>query len=268
MLPPQADAAREIEALAALGGRLIAACEADFPQGLAALAAPPPLIAVLGNGHLLRKDMVAIVGARNASALSRKFAQMLARDLADAGLCIVSGMARGIDAAAHDAALDGGTVAVLAGGVDVIYPRRMTRSIAPSPSAARWSPKCAWAKRPTRGISPAATGLSRAWRAAWWVVEAAERSGSLITANYALEQGREIFAVPGSPLDPPRPGRQSPDPRGRHPGPGRRGYPGGTASDAGRRFWRTRSLAHPAATGQWRAGRGSRPGCAPRWKRR
>jgi len=202
VLPPPDDAAREIEALGKLGGRLIASCESDFPHGLAALEPPPPLIAMLGNTHLLRKEMVAIVGARNASALARKFAQMLARDLADTGLCIVSGMARGIDSAAHEAALDSGTVAVLAGGVDVIYPPEndaLYRAIAArgaivSEMRLGEAPQARHFPRRNRLISGLARGVV--------VVEAAERSGSLITANYALEQGREIFAVPGSPLDP------------------------------------------------------------------
>jgi DNA processing protein len=121
-LPPEDDATHEIEKLAAMGGRLIASCESDFPQGLAALEPKPPLIAVLGHAHLLKREMIAIVGARNASALARKFAQLLARDLADAGLAVVSGLARGIDSAAHEAALPGGTIAVVAGGIDIIYP--------------------------------------------------------------------------------------------------------------------------------------------------
>ncbi len=202
VLPPAADAARELEALALLGGRLIASCETEFPQGLAALDPPPPLIAVLGNPHLLRKEMVAIVGARNASALARKFAATLARDLNEAGLAVASGLARGIDSAAHEASLEGGTVAVLAGGVDVIYPPEndaLYRAIAQrgvilSEMRLGEGPQARHFPRRNRLISGLARGVV--------VVEAAERSGSLITANYALEQGREIFAVPGSPLDP------------------------------------------------------------------
>ena len=116
----QEDTARELEALEKAGGRLVLSCDPDFPEGLAALTPPPPLISVLGA--LRRRDMIAIVGARNASALARKFAQLLARELGEAGLVVVSGLARGIDSAAHEAALELGTVAVVAGGVDVIYP--------------------------------------------------------------------------------------------------------------------------------------------------
>ncbi len=122
VLPPESDAARELEQLEKLGGRLIAACEPEFPTGLAALDPPPPLISAIGHINLLQKDMIAVVGARNASALARKFAFMLSRDLGEAGLVIASGLARGIDSAAHEAGLEHGTVAVVAGGVDVIYP--------------------------------------------------------------------------------------------------------------------------------------------------
>jgi len=202
ILPPPDDAAREIAALAEMGGRLIASCEHEFPQGLAALDPAPPIIAVLGNPHLLRKDMVAIVGARNASALARKFAATLARDLGDAGLAVASGLARGIDSAAHEASLEAGTVAVLAGGVDVIYPPEndalyraiAARGVVISEMRLGEAPQARHFPRRNRLISGLARGVV--------VVEAAERSGSLITANYALEQGREIFAVPGSPLDP------------------------------------------------------------------
>jgi len=196
------DAVHELEHLGKLGGRLVAACEPDFPLGLAVLDPPPPLISVIGRTHLLQQDMVAIVGARNASALARKFAQILARDLGDAGLVIASGLARGIDSAAHEAGLEHGTVAVVAGGVDIIYPpenEALYRAIAErgaviSEMRLGEAPQARHFPRRNRLIS----GLSRGVV----VVEAAERSGSLITANYALEQNREIFAVPGSPLDP------------------------------------------------------------------
>ena len=122
VLPDEDGIGREIEALGKLGGRMIASCEADYPQGLKALEAPPPLLSVLGHPHLLQKEMIAIVGARNASALARKFADTLSRDLGFAGIVVVSGLARGIDAAAHEAALAVGTVAVVAGGVDIVYP--------------------------------------------------------------------------------------------------------------------------------------------------
>jgi len=202
VLPPHGEVERELAGLMKLGGRLIAACEPDFPPGLAALEPQPPLISVIGNVHLLQKNMVAVVGARNASALARKFAQILSRDLGQAGLVIASGLARGIDSAAHEAGLEHGTVAVVAGGVDIIYPpenEALYQSIAGrgaviSEMPLGEAPQARHFPRRNRLIS----GLSRGVI----VVEAAERSGSLITANYALEQSREIFAVPGSPLDP------------------------------------------------------------------
>jgi len=202
VLPDESDAAREMEALAKLGGRLIAACESDYPQGLKALEAPPPVISVLGHPHLLKKEMIAIVGARNASALARKFADGLSRELGFAGLVVVSGLARGIDTAAHEAALAVGTVAVLAGGVDMIYPPEneklyaaiKNQGVIVSEMRLGEAPQARHFPRRNRIISGLARGVV--------VVEAAEKSGSLITAQCALDQGREIFAVPGSPLDP------------------------------------------------------------------
>ncbi len=200
--PDPSAAARELEALAKLGGRMIASCESAYPHGLAALDAPPPLLSVLGHPHLLKKEMVAIVGARNASALARKFADALSRELGFAGLAVVSGLARGIDAAAHEAALAVGTVAVVAGGVDIVYPPEneklhaaiRARGVIVSEMRLGEAPQARHFPRRNRIISGLARGVV--------VVEAAEKSGSLITAQYALEQGREIFAVPGSPLDP------------------------------------------------------------------
>lgn len=201
-LPDEKDIDRELEQLSALGGRLLLSCEADYPRGLKALEAPPPVLSALGHPHLLKKEMIAIVGARNASALARKFTDILARELGFAGIVVVSGLARGIDTAAHEAALAVGTAAVVAGGVDIIYPPENDRLYAAiknqgvvlSEMRLHEAPQARHFPRRNRIIS----GLSRGVV----VVEAAEKSGSLITAHYALEQGREIFAVPGSPLDP------------------------------------------------------------------
>jgi DNA processing protein len=151
---------------------------------------------------VLKRDMVAVVGARNASALGIKFAARLAADLGNAGLVVVSGLARGIDHAAHTGSLDTGTVAVIAGGVDVVYPPEhqalyndiKARGALVSEMPLGMAPLSRHFPRRNRLISGMARGVV--------VIEAAERSGSLITANYALEQGREVFAVPGSPLDP------------------------------------------------------------------
>lgn len=201
-IPPAADALRERDALAKRGGCMLFAGEAEYPPALVALEAPPPVIAVLGHPHLLRREGISIVGARNASALGRKLAQMLAADLSKAGLTVVSGLARGIDAAAHAAALDGGTAAVLAGGIDVVYPaenqalyeRIVAQGVLVSEMPMGMAPQARHFPRRNRIVS----GLTRGTI----VVEAAEGSGSLITARFALEQNREVFAVPGSPLDP------------------------------------------------------------------
>ena len=201
-MPAEADARAEMRALAALGGRLIASIEPEFPAGLAALDPPPPMISVVGRLELLKREMVAVVGARNASALGIKFATELARGLGSAGLVVSSGLARGIDHAAHTGALESGTVAVVAGGIDVIYPpenaalyQRIAREgVVLAELPLHTAPLARHFPRRNRLISGLARGVV--------VVEAAERSGSLITASYALEQGREVFAVPGSPLDP------------------------------------------------------------------
>jgi DNA processing protein len=201
-VPSDAEAQHEIDGLRKRHGRLVASCEPEFPPGLAALDAPPPVISILGRAELLQRDMVAVVGARNASALGRKFAGQLTSELGRAGFVVTSGLARGIDAAAHEGALKSGTCAVVAGGIDIIYPPENAKLyeriaadgavIAEMPLGQ--SPQARHFPRRNRIIS----GLSRGVV----VVEAAEGSGSLITANYALEQGREVFAVPGSPLDP------------------------------------------------------------------
>jgi DNA processing protein len=201
-IPGDAEIDRELEQLRKFGGHIICSCEPDFPAGLAALDAPPSAVSIAGRTELLARDMIAIVGARNASALGRKFAAQLANDLGRRGLIVVSGLARGIDAAAHDGSLATGTCAVVAGGIDVIYPpehaalferiRKEGAIVAEMPFGQ--TPQARHFPRRNRIIS----GLSRGVV----VVEAAEGSGSLITANYALEQGREVFAVPRSPLDP------------------------------------------------------------------
>jgi DNA processing protein len=162
----------------------------------------PPILAVRGKIAALTRPQVAIVGSRNASAAGVKFAERLARDLGNAGFVTVSGLARGIDAAAHRASLASGTVAVLAGGHERIYPAEHTDLVAQilaegaavSEMPLAWEPRARDFPRRNRLISGLAVGVV--------IVEAARRSGSLITARLAGEQGREVFAVPGSPLDP------------------------------------------------------------------
>ncbi len=203
-VPTVAEAEDEIAAVEASGARLVASCEADYPELLRHISGPPPLLTVAGRVECLRQSRaVAMVGARNASAAGQKFTRTLAADLGRAGFVVVSGLARGIDAAAHHAALDTGTIAVLAGGIDQIYPSEnipLADAIVRAGGALvtemplRWEPRARDFPRRNRLVAGLALGVV--------VVEAAKRSGSLITARLALEQNREVFAVPGSPLDP------------------------------------------------------------------
>ena len=198
----RAEAERELDASRQLGITLIAVGEPDYPPRLRMIDDPPPLLGVRGKIAVLAAPMVALVGSRNASAAGVKFAERIARELSDADYIVVSGLARGIDAAAHRASLAGGTVAVMAGGHDQIYPAEhagLLESILPDGAAITemplgWEPRGRDFPRRNRLISGLALGVV--------IVEAARRSGSLITARTALEQGREVFAVPGSPLDP------------------------------------------------------------------
>ncbi len=200
--PPVGTVEREIAAGDAIGARLLVLGDLDYPKMLAALDPPPPILWTRGRVDLLNQPSVAIVGARIASAGGQRIARGLAQQLGQAGHVVVSGMARGIDAAAHEGALATGTVAVLGGGVNDIYPSehadlyaRLTEQgcvVSESPVGARAQARDF--PRRNRIIS----GLSRGTV----VVEAEVRSGSLITARLAAEQGRDVFAVPGSPLDP------------------------------------------------------------------
>jgi len=196
------DAETEFKAARARAIEFVALGEPDYPSRLQMIDDAPPLLAVRGRLEILARPLVAIVGSRNASAAGAKFAQTLARNLGDAGFGIVSGLARGIDAAAHRASLATGTVAVLAGGHDRIYPAEHTdllesilaEGAAVSEMPLTWEPRARDFPRRNRLISGLSVGVV--------VVEAARRSGSLITARMAGEQGREVFAVPSSPLDP------------------------------------------------------------------
>ena len=201
-IPNNDDATRELEALERIGGRMIASIEPGFPSGLAALEAPPPVISVLGQPEILRRELIGVVGARNASALGRKFASDLSADLGRTDLVVVSGMARGIDTAAHEGALATGTVAVLAGGVDDIYPPENDRLYARILESGAVVSEMPFGQKPQAKHFPRRNRIISGLARGVVVVEAAEGSGSLITANFALEQGREVFAVPGSPLDP------------------------------------------------------------------
>lgn len=196
-------AEREIVAIDALGARLIAIGEPDYPAWLARIDSAPPIITIRGDGAMLAKPMIAIVGSRNASVSGRKMAANIASALGRAGLVVASGLARGIDAAAHEAAILTGTVAVFAGGLDRVYPAQNVplaeRIVAEggvqmSETQLGLDPRARDFPRRNRIVSGLSVGVV--------IIEAAERSGSLITARLAGEQGRTVFAVPGSPLDP------------------------------------------------------------------
>jgi DNA processing protein len=198
----RAEAEAELAALHRIGARLVCWGEPAYPSALAAIEDAPPILTVLGEAELLRRPMIAVVGARNASANGRRVARELAAALGRGGLVVVSGLARGIDAAAHLGGLETGSIAVVAGGVDVVYPEenrglhdalaKRGAIVAELPFGTE--PQARHFPRRNRIISGMTLGVV--------VVEAAARSGSLITARFALEQGREVFAVPGSPLDP------------------------------------------------------------------
>jgi DNA processing protein len=198
------DAAAEIEATDKCGARIVGFGEPDYPDMLRLTELAPPLVTIKGNADVFAKPCVAIVGARNASMTGIKMARTLAAELGKAGFAVASGLARGIDKAAHEASLDTGTIAVLAGGIDRPYPPENTAlleqietegsgaSISEMPLG--WEPRARDFPRRNRIIAALSLGLV--------VVEAAMRSGSLISARLAGELGRQVFAVPGSPLDP------------------------------------------------------------------
>ncbi len=202
-VPTEGEIARELERLAKLGGRLLILGRPDYPSLLALLDDAPPVLAALGDVRTLSARAVALVGGRNASANGQRMAETLAEELATAGLIVVSGLARGVDAAAHQGALRGGsTIAAVAGALDCPYPpehadlqRRIAQQGAVISEAPLGTvPQARHFPRRNRLIAGLALGVV--------VIEAAPRSGSLITARLAQEAGRELFAVPGSPLDP------------------------------------------------------------------
>jgi DNA processing protein len=196
------DAEAALVAIERIGARLLCWGEPLYPAALAAVEDAPPVLTMLGRPEMILAPMVAVVGARNASANGRRLARELAAGLGESGIVVVSGLARGIDAAAHLGALATGSVAIVAGGADIVYPEenrglydalaRDGAILAELPLGTE--PQARHFPRRNRIISGVALGVV--------VVEAAAKSGSLITARFALEQGREVFAVPGSPLDP------------------------------------------------------------------
>jgi DNA processing protein len=192
----------EMDHAAKAGARFIALPEPDYPKLLAAIDGPPPLISVIGHIHLAQKPTIAIVGARNASVAGLKLAAKIANDLSNAGVVVVSGLARGIDGAAHSAALAHGTIAVMAGGIDILYPAEHRALYDQIASQGALVSEIAMGEEPQARHFPRRNRIVSGLSLGTVVVEAAKGSGSLITARYALEQGREVFAVPGSPLDP------------------------------------------------------------------
>lgn len=191
----------ELAAAYKVGAQMVCFGDANYPEALTEIEDAPPLFWAIGDTALLSRPMVGMVGARNASSLGERMARKLAAGLSEQGIVVVSGLARGIDAACHHAALEGGTIAVQAGGVDKIYPRENTdlfwelgaKGLRISEDPMGLTPQARHFPKRNRIIS----GLSRAIV----VIEAAARSGSLITARNALDQGRDVLAVPGHPFD-------------------------------------------------------------------
>ncbi len=199
----RSEAEQELQRLTQTGGTTVCLGEADYPPALRTADGAPPVLSVRGDTQILTRHSVAFVGSRNSSLAGVKLTKQLAGQTADAGYAIISGLARGIDSAAHQASLSQGTVAVFAGGVDHIYPHENTRlsdeiisngGALVSEMPFGWKPRAQDFPRRNRIVAGIALGLV--------VVEAAKRSGSLISARLANEMGRLVFAVPGSPLDP------------------------------------------------------------------
>ncbi|MEQ9240359.1 DNA-processing protein DprA [Roseovarius indicus] len=198
---PAGVAEAELAAARAVGARMVTIGDASYPAQLAETADAPPLLWMMGNISALSRPMIALVGARNASSLGLRMARALAKELAEAGYVVVSGLARGIDTAAHTAACETGTIAVLASGVDVIYPAEnarlgddlLAKGLRLSEQPMGLVPQARHFPSRNRIISGMAQAVV--------VVEAAAKSGSLITARTALDQGREVVAVPGHPFD-------------------------------------------------------------------
>jgi DNA processing protein len=201
-LASRADAEREMARVEALGARYLVLGQGLYPPALAELDDAPPILTVKGDVRLLDKPLIAIVGARNASAAACRFARQLAHDLGQQGAVVVSGLARGIDSAAHDGSLESGTIGVVAGGLDIFYPPEnesrqkamFERGLVIAEMPPGTEPRARHFPYRNRIIAGLTSGTV--------VVEAAPRSGSLITARLAAEAGREVMAVPGSPLDP------------------------------------------------------------------
>lgn len=201
--PPAPDKIeRELDALALLGARLIASCETDYPPLLARLDAPPPVLGVRGDATLAHKRTIAMVGAREASAAGLLLAERIATELGEAGFVVVSGLARGIDAAAHKGSLKSGAIAVLAGGLDHPYPPQNIKLHDALCARGAVVSEAPLGTAPRARDFPRRNSIISGMSSAVVIIEAAMRSGSLITARAAADQGRDVMAAPGSPLDP------------------------------------------------------------------
>ena len=198
---PPGVAEAELRAGHAVGARLLTLADPGFPTQLKDISDCPPLLWVMGDAALLARPMIALVGARNASSLGTRMARSLAADLSARGYLIVSGLARGVDTAAHLGSLEAGTIAVMAGGVDVIYPAENTKLAGDILASGLRLSEQPIGLIPQARHFPSRNRLVSGLAQAVVVVEAAAKSGSLITARTALDQGREVMAVPGHPID-------------------------------------------------------------------
>ena len=198
----RAQAEDEIAKVEKIGGHIIAACEAAYPLSLAAIEDAPPVLTILGNPALLQKEAIGIVGSRNCSLNGRRFSRKLAMDLGQSGYVIASGLARGIDTAAHEGSLKGGTIAVVAGGADVVYPRENQKIYEQICEQGAVVSECAFGIQPIAQHFPKRNRIITGLSLGVVVIEANLKSGSLISARTAAEQGRDVFAVPGFPADP------------------------------------------------------------------
>ena len=192
----------EYEALKKVGGDIVTASCPEYPMALSAIDDAPPVLSYLGDITLANKSCIALVGARNASINGRKFAEKIARDLGARGQIIASGLARGIDTAAHKGALETGTIAVVAGGIDIVYPQENTELFHQIREKGLILAESPWGQEPVARLFPRRNRIVSGLSAAVIVVEATLKSGSLITARMAGEQGRDVMAVPSHPLDP------------------------------------------------------------------
>lgn len=197
-----AAAEQELNILSKHKGQMIFAGDQNYPLALTSLEDAPPVLSVLGNVALLNQQSIALVGSRNASLNARKLAHKMASDLGKAEMIVVSGLARGIDTSAHEGSLSTGTIAVVAGGVDVIYPKENTDLFHKIVENGAIISECAWGMQPLAQHFPKRNRIVSGLSVGTVVIEASLRSGSLITARMAAEQGRDVMAVPGFPLDP------------------------------------------------------------------